>query len=519
MDDAHRLPEEDLSTLQTLIDASPGAVSPLILLLVGPPSLRERLDDPGLDALARRIEASTMLARMSRRETTGYVRHRLTVAGGPPRLFDDGALDAVHDRSLGLPRATDALCAECLAIAAREGRGAIDAAAVHAVDDAGSAAPHRRLGPDEAELPMAGGGAASSASAKGGDEARPGPPVSEHQVLSVPDPASALHDDPNGVGTDDPAEASRESGRAASSEDDGAPPAISALDERTRPSSASTGSPRADETRGPLRLRAHDRVDDQQGPAAPAPPLILTNRLVEAPPGPRVARADGPGRFRRTRAVLDGALNGAVAAGLGALLLLPASDAAPPAPAPAAPSLATADDLYREALRLGPVDPQASAIAFARAAIRGHDRSAYYLAQMYEAGDGVPLARSLARSWYTVAAQRIEPARERLATLAPRDGADAPAEPVPLYSGRMADGAVELVWTASAGDDGFVVELASDPEAGADRALGVAGSAVRLPRDDGAAFWRIAARDAPATATSWLPIDKGLWPEGVSTRP
>lgn len=128
VDDAHRAAGEDLATLRDLITAGHRGsgpsrpFSPLILLLVGPPELRDRLEAPPLRPLARRVEAATDLFRFFPEETAGYVRHRVAEAGGSTRLFRDDALEAVHARTDGVPRAINALCDACLAAAARGGR-------------------------------------------------------------------------------------------------------------------------------------------------------------------------------------------------------------------------------------------------------------------------------------------------------------------------------------------------------------------------------------------------------------
>ena len=133
VDDVHRMSHDDLKVLDRLTTARPPAFCPLILLLVGPLDLRDRLEASSLQALARRVEASTGIGRLSRSETAGYVRHRIAAAGGSTYLFGDDALELVHERTDGVPRAINALCDACLGAAAGEALERLDAAFVAAV--------------------------------------------------------------------------------------------------------------------------------------------------------------------------------------------------------------------------------------------------------------------------------------------------------------------------------------------------------------------------------------------------
>lgn len=132
VDGAHGMSVADLVTLRHLISVRPGMTCPLILLLTGRPELGERLEEAELDG---RVGASVSLPAMARDDTAGYVRHRLTVAGGSTHLFDDGAIEIIHRRSDGLPGRVNALCDLCLDVAARAGAGRVDASLAAAVPD------------------------------------------------------------------------------------------------------------------------------------------------------------------------------------------------------------------------------------------------------------------------------------------------------------------------------------------------------------------------------------------------
>ena len=132
VDDAGTATVEDLATLRHLISVRPGMTCPLILLLVGRPEVDERLRAAELD---ERVGASISLPPMGQEDTAGYVRHRMTVAGGSTRTFDQGALEIVHRRSGGLPGQVNALCDVCLDAAARSNVGRVDATLAAAVPD------------------------------------------------------------------------------------------------------------------------------------------------------------------------------------------------------------------------------------------------------------------------------------------------------------------------------------------------------------------------------------------------
>jgi type II secretory pathway predicted ATPase ExeA len=59
-------------------------------------------------------------------ETQGYIRHRLTVAGGDDALFRPKAIDFVYAKTGGIPRLVNQLCDFALVYAFAEGRLSID---------------------------------------------------------------------------------------------------------------------------------------------------------------------------------------------------------------------------------------------------------------------------------------------------------------------------------------------------------------------------------------------------------
>ena len=170
-----------------------------------------------------------------------------------------------------------------------------------------------------------------------------------------------------------------------------------------------------------------------------------------------------------------------------------------------------AEDLYQVALDLAFVDTEAAAVSFARAAIQGHGRAAYYLGQLYETGDGVPLDLALARAWYEAASADVRGAQRRLSALKAPDRTGSIAAPHLLSAVRVERGVVELVWTSAEGPDpgGYVVELAADPRTPPLLTERLPLSAARLTVPDGVAYWRvraIASDPAESAFSGWQRI-------------
>ena len=84
------------------------------LVLVGQPELRERLRDKGGEAFAQRVGIGFHLGPLDLEETGRYLSHRLAVAGRKDPLFEDGAVEAVHWHSAGLPRRVNQVAAGAL---------------------------------------------------------------------------------------------------------------------------------------------------------------------------------------------------------------------------------------------------------------------------------------------------------------------------------------------------------------------------------------------------------------------
>ena len=525
VDDAHRPAEAIAPVLERFSEDDADAA--LRAVLIAP---RAELRRSPLKALPR-IEIE--VGPLSPEEASDYLRHRLRAAGGPGDLFDEAAARALGSAAGGAPPALDLLGAACLETAAARGMRRIDVDLVRAVTGA-------MRGPS----PDAAAGEAPPAAAPGAEPAgHPWMPagVDEFRFLASrkaapaapPAPADEGGGAPSGVG---PAAATSPPDRATPAADGPRGPTDRPGPVRgTGLEGARAAEGRADHGEGRVgggAVRARPEVHA-------APGRLLLRGAVE-PAAPR----DASRRWVAASAAGAMVVGLAIGAGLGSALVplgfatatgwsraggdasTGGADATPPPPAAAvlaaaerepgdgviAPSAlpaasaereAEARSLYERAVDLAASDPAAAVVAYARAALRGHARSARYLGQIYEIGDGVEPSPALARAWYDFAeggAARGGPSEEAPGLARP-SGA-----PRPAFSARMPDGAVEMVWSGAPDGAGYRVEFARDPLAEPVGSFGTAISAAlaTVPRD--VAFWRVALAGGGAAEGGWTRI-------------
>jgi general secretion pathway protein A len=114
----------------------------LQVVLVGQPELRSNLRLPQMRQLEQRVSVRCELAALDAEGVSGYVHHRLVVAGlgGSTVDFTPEALAAIHQGSGGVPRMINRLCDRALQRAYAVQTKRIDAELVfNAIDDLGYA--------------------------------------------------------------------------------------------------------------------------------------------------------------------------------------------------------------------------------------------------------------------------------------------------------------------------------------------------------------------------------------------
>lgn len=103
IDEAQVLFDSDaMETVRLLQNFEEQSQPRLTILLVGQSSLLPAL--ARMASLDDRIGVKTLLRPFTLEETISYVAHRLTAAGATRTIFDDSALEALHQHGRGLPR-------------------------------------------------------------------------------------------------------------------------------------------------------------------------------------------------------------------------------------------------------------------------------------------------------------------------------------------------------------------------------------------------------------------------------
>ena len=114
VDEAQNLSTDTLEQVRLLTNLETATTKLLQIILIGQPELRALLDQPELRQLAQRITGRYHLNPLSAEETTGYVKHRMRVAGATTEVFTPAALREIHRLSGGIPRVINVICDRAL---------------------------------------------------------------------------------------------------------------------------------------------------------------------------------------------------------------------------------------------------------------------------------------------------------------------------------------------------------------------------------------------------------------------
>jgi type II secretory pathway predicted ATPase ExeA len=129
IDEAHLLESfgslEPLRLLLNLATELSETETAMTLILSGSSNLLAHLARH--TALEDRISVRCVLERFDENETTAYIQHRLKVAGWTkPLMFDDEAISAIQELTLGAPRRINRLCDLALMVAFAQDRSRVD---------------------------------------------------------------------------------------------------------------------------------------------------------------------------------------------------------------------------------------------------------------------------------------------------------------------------------------------------------------------------------------------------------
>lgn len=134
LDEAQNLSVEAFEQLRMIGNLEADDAKLLQIAIVGQPELQTIFQSTALRQLRQRLFRSFHLPALDRNAVDGYIRHRLTVAGGAdPGLFAPRAIDLIHKASRGLPRLINTICDNAMLSAYSADRKTIDAAFIESV--------------------------------------------------------------------------------------------------------------------------------------------------------------------------------------------------------------------------------------------------------------------------------------------------------------------------------------------------------------------------------------------------
>ena len=131
IDEAQNLSPEALEQVRLLTNLETSKEKLLQIVLLGQPELRELLQRRNLRQLAQRITARYHLSPLGPKDTHRYIRHRMQVAGGQRNPFRRNAMNALYQRSQGIPRLINIIADRSLVAAFAKERMDVTAAMVH----------------------------------------------------------------------------------------------------------------------------------------------------------------------------------------------------------------------------------------------------------------------------------------------------------------------------------------------------------------------------------------------------
>jgi len=104
IDEAHLLQTGPLEELRLLTNFKMDSYDPFILILSGQSDLRRIMDFAVMEPFNQRIAMRYHLPPLNLDQSKRYVTHHLKLAGAREPIFDQMALEALHEASFGIPR-------------------------------------------------------------------------------------------------------------------------------------------------------------------------------------------------------------------------------------------------------------------------------------------------------------------------------------------------------------------------------------------------------------------------------
>ncbi len=125
-DEAHLLDNAQMEAVRMLTNHNMDSGAPFAALLIGQPTLRQRLRLGVLAALDQRISVRYAIAGMTAAETGDYIGHHAKIAGRADTLFSADAITLIHNASRGYPRAVNNLAVNALTAAFASNNAIVD---------------------------------------------------------------------------------------------------------------------------------------------------------------------------------------------------------------------------------------------------------------------------------------------------------------------------------------------------------------------------------------------------------
>ena len=127
VDEVQNLSVRSLEELRMLSNFQIGQTTLLQSFLIGQPQFRPILASPDLEQLRQRVIASYHLGPLNQEETKSYIEHRLMTAGWQQDpAFAPGTMEAIFQRTDGVPRKVNTLCSRLLLFGCLENRHTIE---------------------------------------------------------------------------------------------------------------------------------------------------------------------------------------------------------------------------------------------------------------------------------------------------------------------------------------------------------------------------------------------------------
>ena len=114
LDEAHDLKPEGAAMLRLLTNFEMDSKLVVSIILVGQPPLKRLLYRQELEDIRQRLAHCGELRLLTKEESAGYMKHRLSIAGAKTNLFDKSAIEGVYETSRGNMRAIDRICLKSL---------------------------------------------------------------------------------------------------------------------------------------------------------------------------------------------------------------------------------------------------------------------------------------------------------------------------------------------------------------------------------------------------------------------